>query len=292
MEREISSLIEETKGVSKELRKMLKKTFDVLNNILNKGVNEEKTIEVKKNKPLSVKKKRKLLKQIYKQTLKKMGQENNIPTFMKMIDTVPESYIDYELQINTDKAGELVNDLITGKGQISVNELGNLANIIKGVGIPAITKYATGEEKMDKETAEFGAKAINKNTDEYLKSKKSRYSRNDKLPAPEEVKTVASRVQEKSLARIEKGLVPLLFGGLEKMKDGKLSRLASKVKGSQINLKDRIPDLAKVVKQASDYKDANKLAKQSGLELEFQNQSEFEQFLFQVAKAKQHEEKR
>ena len=100
------------------------------------------------------------------------------------------------------------------------------------------------------------------------------------------------KIQSKSVAQIQKGLVPLLFGGLEKMKDGKLSRLASEIKGSQINLKDRIPDLAKVVKNASDFRDANKLAKENNLELEFKNQSEFEQFLFQVSKAKEYEKRR
>lgn len=292
MDKVFASLIEETKGTSKKIKTMFRKTFEIIQRMLNKRIQEEKSLEPAKTKKLSLKDKRKLLKETYKRVLTKMGREGAIPVLMKMIDTVPEGYLDYELQIDTDAAGKFLNDLTKGKGQISENELGNIANVIKGVGIPAIQHYATGEEKMDKKTAKFGADAINKNVDAYLKSKKDRYDDTYQLPAPEEVKAIASQVQDKSLARIEKGLVPLLFGGLEKMKDGKLARLASEIKRSQINLKNRIPDLAKVVKHASDYRDANKLAKESNLELEFKNQSEFEQFLFQVSKAKQYEKAR
>lgn len=281
----VGDLVEEMKDPAKQLKLFFKKTFELLNKYIKKQM--EEAIEKKDNSNISIQDKRKLLKKIYKKVLTSMGQKQNISTFSKLIDTVPESYLDYELQVNTEDAGKLVNDLIKGEGEISVNELGNLANIVKGVGIPAITKYASGE-KMDKKTARFGSDAINKNTKEYLKSKKERYKKSNRLPAPKEIKKGAEQVQNKSVAQIKKDLVPLI-GGLGKMKDGKLSRLASEIKGAQINLKNRIPDLANLVKSASNYKEANKLARDNNLELEFISQNEFEQFLFQVNKARQYE---
>ncbi len=280
-------LFEDTKGVSRKMRNLLRKTLERLQNMLDNQVHEsalEKTAE----KNLSIRDKRKLLKQVYKQVLTRMGEEDNVEVFLSLIDNVPEDYLDYELSIDTGKAGELVKDLISGKGQISAFELGKIANIVKGVGVPAILNHATGEKKLDKNSSKFGSDAINKNVDEYLASKKDRMSDKMKLSAPQQT-DIVSVANNTSLANIQKGLVPLLFGDLEMVKQGKLSKLVKGIKSSGMNIKDRLPDLASIIKNASDYKEANSIAKEYQMELEFRSQSEFEEFLSQVVKAKDYE---
>ena len=173
-------LVEETKGTDRNIRKLFHNTLRYLQQIINNEI-QEGALVANKTKSLSLNKKRELLKKIYAQVLQKMGQENNINVFMNLIDNVPEDYIDYELQINTAKAGEFVNDLIKGKDQISGDELKNIANIVNGVGVPAILNHATGKNKLDKESASFGANAINKNVKDYLDSKKSKRANRKKI---------------------------------------------------------------------------------------------------------------
>lgn len=289
MDKYFNILIEEVKGTDKNLRILFSKTFKFLRDLIKKELQEEKSISVTFPHELSLPKKRALLKKIYTQVLKKMGQSDNIGVFMRMIDTVPEDYLDYELQINTEQAGKFVDDLIRGKGEIANNELGNLVNIVKGVGIPAIANYVTGDDKLSKETASFGAEAINKNVKDYIDSKESRYSDKGKLSPPTKSasKEIVNTTQEKSIAQIKKELMLVLDGALyNKIKRTPLGDIVSQVKGSKVDLSKRLPDLAHIIKNSKNYKQANELFKDKAMGIEFQTQNEFEQFLNSLHSAK------
>lgn len=280
MDKHFNFLVEDTKGNNRKLKILFKKTFKFIKDIIRNEIKEEqKLTSSNATLPLSVSKKRTLLKKIYKQVLTKMGQENNIAVFLKMIDTVPESYLDYELEIDTQQAGDFVNDLIKGTGKISDNELGNLVNIVKGVGVPAISNYATGAEKLDKKTASFGAKAINKNTKEYLDSKKSRYNTKSQLAAPGGCSDLYLPEQGKSIAQIKKDLMAALSGDLQKVQNSPLSKFMGELQTSKIDISNRLPDLAYILKNSKYYKQANKLFKDKIMKVKFENQNEFDDLL-------------
>lgn len=292
MDKYFNYLIEETKGTDRKLRKLFSRTFRLLQKIINKGMYEEGSVVPISPKGLSVVQKRKLLKKVYTQVLTRMGQEDNIKMFMNIIDTVPEEYIDYELKINTDQAGVFVNDLIKGKGQLSGSEIGNLINIIKGVGVQAIVHHATGKEKLDKEAAAFGADAINKNTKEFIDSKLARYSGKNQLPSPEgESKgSLINPTKDKSVMEIKRSLSVALSGGMQDVMRSPIGKFVGQIKGSRVDISKRIPDIAIILKNSKDYKQANALFKSKAIGIEFENQSEFDQLLNSLPHSKKTKE--
>lgn len=243
-----------------KLFNLLKKAIEYKRKKMNE---EEKEIEKKKQSSPSLQDKRKKLKQLYTKTLKGTPYENNIPVFMDLIDQVPEDYIDYELGINMNNALKTVDELISGEGELTKDELASLANIVSGVGIPAIEKHATGKKKLSKETGKFGSEAINKNTEEFLSSLKKRRSKTGKLEAP---KSKELTKQDKSVARrdfldkIKKDLQ------INIPKDSPLFKTASRLKSKGIN----VERLARSMQGAKKYSEAKKQAQK---ELEKQGKS-------------------
>ena len=240
IDRLFESVAEESK-TKKKIKDMFRKTLQQIAKMMK--LNEGKDLEQSKSKDVSLQDKRALLKKIYAKTLKNMGQESNIETFNALIDTVPESYLDYELNIDTEQAGEFVDDLIKGKGEISSNELGNIANIVSGVGIPAIKEFAAGNKKMSKADAEFGSKNVNKNVKEYLKSKKDRNDPTYQLAPPESKELIQ---MTKELANSENttavAIIKKLTGDLMKIKNSKFSKIASGLNaGERTDLSKRMP---------------------------------------------------
>lgn len=281
MEKQFKHLIKEVKPTKRKLKMFFRKSFRIIQDLINKELQEEDSLIPSGSKALSlqVPEKRKLLKKIYKEVLKKMGEESNIKAFLKLIDVVPESYLDYELQINTPQAGKFVEDLIKGKEQISMEELENLINVVKGVGAPAIINYATEKSKLEKKTAKFGAEEINRNTKEYLDSKRARYSGKNQLSGPEN-KSIIKKENSKAIAKIKRELVSSLQAtDLDKIQETPLGKLLDQIKGSKINIGERLPDLSEVIKKSKNYKEANSLFSSKGMNIEFKNENEFDTFL-------------
>lgn len=286
-------LAEETKKDTNKIKSLFRRTFAIIKRMLRRRMLESSLIPAD-TKNLSLVDKRKMLKKVYAEVLTNMGQKRNIPIFNKLIDNVPESYLDYELEIDTESAGEFVDDLINGKGQISDNELFNIAEVIKGVGVPAIINYATGEEKLSKETAKFGAAGINKNVKDYLDSKKGRQDDKFKLP---------STATKKELVHTSRDIVPIKIEALKneivkaistkdltKFSKSKIGKIASGIISSRgTNFSDRIDLVAKTLAKESSYKKANDLFKRENIELEFKTQEEYSSFLSSLYK--KHEEK-
>jgi len=230
---------------------------------------------VKKEKNLPVEDKRKRLKMIYEKILKGTPYENNIPVFLQLIDTVPEDYLDYELGINLGDALKMVDELIRGEGDLTDNELANLANIIPGVGVPALEKHASGKEKLSKKSAKFGAKAINKNTKEFLDSLEARRNPKYQLEAPLTkqkeglVKVTKNVVRPDKVVKPEEREVPKtgrrrpdslqnILGkiglSLDIDKDSQLFKIASRLQTKGIN----IERIARSVKNSKTYSEAKK----------------------------------
>ena len=309
---EALSFIREDKKVEvedKKLKDLFDKTFAILQRIINKQVLESYLEEAKgkelgkynvksskalskaEAKALALPDKRKLLKKIYTQTLTNMGMERNIKIFNKIIDIVPEKYLDYELQIDTASAGEFVKDLIDGKGQIADNELGNIINVVKGVGVPAIIHHATGEEDLPSEIGTFGAEGINKNVKDYLDSKRRRNNPTFQLDGP---KSKEIAVISKDLEEIKRGVLMTInqeSSGLRKFRNSNIGKLAASIRGSGMNIEGRLDNIAKTIKQSKDYKEANSLFKKGNVELEFQNQSEYNSFLSNILNKEKVKEK-
>lgn len=273
------------------LKSLFKNKFKQILKIIEKAAKrvsvKESAIEKSKLKQLSLNDKRKLLKETYKKVLTQMGQASNISTFMQIIDTVPEDYIDYELQINLEQAGEFVKELKSGEGTFTDEEMKNIVNIVAGVGVPALEKHATGEEKLDKESAKFGADAINKNSKEFLDSLKERRSKKA-LPTPERMELSAPESRE--LARPETGLTVNSLARLftpNLRTNPKLQNLASKITGAGINKERIAKSLAAVVRNAKTYEEAKNIAAEKNLGVEF-SKNDFEE----LSKIKKKEEAR
>jgi hypothetical protein len=240
-----------------KVKLMIRKTLMQLQKIINKRIDESNEITKSPNKSISLQDKRKLLKKLYAKTLTKMGQENNIAIFNDLIDQVPESYLDYELKIDLDKAGEVVDDLLKGEGQITREEAGNLANIVSGVGIPAIKEFAAGGKQMSKKEQDFGSDAINRNTKEYIKSKNDRNNPEFQLPAPESKELISTvRDVAKSENTTAMDIIRKLGGELSIDKNSKFGSIASKINpGKQTDLLKRLP---KAIILNKSYEDAVK----------------------------------
>lgn len=293
LDKKFDSMHNELGSTNKKIKKMIRDTLKYLQVIINKRVNEETSLEKVKPKELALPDKRKLLKKIYAEVLTQMGEEENIPVFKKLIDNVPESYLDYELEIDLPEAGVFVKDLLKGTGQIAPNELGNIINIVAGVGGPAIVQHAAKGKYLAPIVGDFGAKEINTNVREYIKSKQERMNDKFKLPAPE-VKELAKTEQSKNLAEIKRDLMLLLPAMVkaEDLHNTNLGRIASKIKSNGVSsLKDRLPDLSQILKKSVNHKEANKELKKSNIALEFKSQTEFEEFLGSLhAKGKEYVE--
>jgi len=280
-----------------KVKELIKKTFEALNKILKrrhlkegfshfyKSIYEGKEIE-KYKKDISTLDKRNLLKNTYKQVLEKMGFEEVFPFFAEIIDSVPESYLDYEIGINTESAGDLITDLLQGKDALSNNEIGNLINVIKGVGIPAIEKYASGKEKMGKETAKFGSAAINKNVSDYFSSKEERKSPVRKISSPDrkmiEVKTPAVVLESENNTVAIQRLFKISLASNSKL-FGLASKIGAATSGtSKTNLSNR---LANIMANASSYEQAKKVAEKKNIKIDF-SKNEYEEFVNSWAQAK------
>jgi hypothetical protein len=256
-------LKEETNMKFSRLLKLFKKAIEYKR----KKLEEAKDIESSKDKSISTKDKRKALKTIYKKVLNNTPYEENIPVFMDLIDQVPESYLDYELNINMKNALEIINELIYGEGNLTPDEMANLSNIIAGVGIPAIEKHAAGGKKLGKEAAKFGSEAINKNTEEFLKSLKQRRNPENKLPAPE-TKDVVSTSPEKGVSRrdfldkIKKDL------RIEIEPGSRFHKTASKLKSKGINVDRLIRSIAGAEKYGEAKENAEKELNRQGYSIE------------------------
>jgi hypothetical protein len=224
---------------------------------------EEKIVIPRRHDAVSVQDKRKKLKDLYKRMLKATPYANNIPAFMELIDQADESYIDYELKINFNDAFKVVNELINGKGDLTPEEMGELANIVSGVGIPAIEKHATGKHKMSKKDAKFGAEGLSKSAERFNKSVEARRNPKYKLEAPKS-KALVSTEQSKDLA--PRQALQKMFTQIDIPKDSEFWKAASKLKSKGINV-DR---LAKSMTKASKYSEAKK---QAEMELKKQGKS-------------------
>jgi hypothetical protein len=232
-----------------------------------KHLKEEKDIEPAKKKEVSIKDKKAQLKKIYREVLISTPYWESIPVFMDLIDQSPESYIDYELNINMKDALGIVDELISGKGDLTPKEMGNLANIISGVGIPAIEQYASKGKKLPKGTGKFGADAINKNSKEFLASLKQRRDPKYQLTAPE-TKDVVKTTQEKGVARrdfldtIKKDLVINLD------KDSSFYKTASRLKSKGINIERLVRSMMGAEKYSEAKEKASVELKRQGKSIE------------------------
>jgi hypothetical protein len=252
--------LEDYKMNEKKFSKLLK-LFKNAIEYKRKKVNE--AIEKYKGKEVSATDKRKALKSIYGKVLKGTPYERNIPVFMELIDQVPEDYIDYELKINMKDAFNVVDELIQGKGELTQSEMANLANIISGVGIPAIEKHAAGKNLLKKETGKFGAEAINKNAEEFLKSLKSRRNPKYQIEAPKSKDIIPQQRgvgRRDFLDKIKKDLTIKVDPG------SPFYRTMSKLDSKGIN----VERLAKSMQSATKYSEAKEKAKK---ELEKQGKS-------------------
>jgi len=210
---------------------------------------EEKIVVPRKHDVKTADDKRKKLKDIYKKMLKGTPYAENIPAFMELIDQADESYLDYELQINFNDAFKTVDELISGKGDLTQDEMAELANIVSGIGIPAIEKHATGKHKLDPKSAKFGAEELSKSSKRFNQSIEQR-RKTKGLPAPES-KEVVTTTQSKELAPARKALQKM-FTAVDIPKDSPFWKTASKLKSKGIN----VERLAKSMVGANKYSDA------------------------------------
>jgi len=173
-----TNLIELIKKAIEFKRKKGKLREDILR------LTEEKKIVPRKKTDLSVQDKRIELKKVYKKILTGTPYDENISVFMKLIDQVPEDYLNYELGVDMGSAYKIVDELISGSGDLTQNELADIANIVSGIGIPAIEKHATGKSKLSKKTAKFGAEELSKSAQRVVKSMEQRRDPRGKIEAP------------------------------------------------------------------------------------------------------------
>lgn len=255
-------------------------------------VREAKEIQ-KKRTELSIVEKRSMLKKIYKRILSGTPYADNISVFLKMIDEVPEEYLNYELGMNLDKAMVMVDELIRGKGDFTETEMQNIGNIVAGVGIPAIEKHATGVAKLEKGAAKFGSTAMNRNIKELLTSLKQRRGA---LALPSSTLGQEPAVISKALTREDKlalqdkiknrlGMIfkSKLAGGTE------FARLASQIKSAGVNLNRLAGSLTNIMADAKSYVDAKKKATTLGIE--FEQGEDLFRSMFKAAQKKREEAK-
>lgn len=249
---------------------------------------KKKELKTADTKALSLGDKRKMLKEIYGKTLTAMGMKDNIKFFNRLIDNVPEHYLDYELKINTPAAGAFVKDLIDGNGQMTIDELRNVINVIKDVGVPVLTKVATDEHKLSPEDAKIGADHIDSNVREYLASKAERLSPRNKIAAPGTKDLIATAnttdletIKRNVLAVINKDLI-IPDSDREKFRRSKIGKIASQLRSPGMNVKGRLDHVAEAIQKAKDYKEANEELKKKAIEVEFKSQDEYNDFLSKV----------
>jgi hypothetical protein len=255
-----------------------------------KTIKEAKEL-VKAKIKLPITNKRKLLKKLYTRILINTPYEDNIPIFMKLIDMVPDSYLDYELGMNLENAYEFVNELIIGTGDLTDDEIANLGNIVAGIGIPALEKYASGEHKVSKKTGKFGSEAINKNVEEFLSSLKKRRSPEFKLPAPEPrglVKQTKELVHPDSLVKLQ-DVLSGIFSNLKIKKDSPFWAAASKIQSKGINVERLAKSIAKSPTYTEDRKKYETAAKKQGVAIEFKT-DEFFTFFNEIRKQQKERE--
>lgn len=268
-----------------------KRTHKLVESIVKYSIKEGKEV-AKRNTEVGLQDKRKRLKMAYSRILKNTPYTDKIEMFHGLIDQVPEEYLDYELNINLDKAMEMVQELIGGNGLLTAGEMKNLGNIVQGIGLPAIAHYASGNEKMDKETQEFGSREMNKNVDEFLGSLERRRNPVGKLPSPErkqiETRDIAKPTENRSGAVSRGNIVSSLFKMPEvEKKNSKFWKLASQISASSPGINaDRIAkSVMNIANSSKSYEQAKKQAKSLGYE-----ENLFKQMYEEFLKEKQGEE--
>lgn len=237
-------------------------------------IKKEKKVPVSKNK-------KDQLKKVYKKILTGTPYEDNIPMFMKLIDMVSDSYLNYELEINLSEALKMVNELIQGSGDFTAEELKNIINITKGIGFPAIEHYAAGGKPMEKETQIFGAHHIDQNVKELMGSLEQRRDPKNKLPAPEitkkELGTTIPDIIHREIVPTEElrqGLTNKFNSrlarilGMPQVQDTEFWRVASQIKTKRINTERIANSMVDIILNSKTYEEAKQKAKEK-LHLDF-----------------------
>ena len=197
-------------------------------------LSEAKKMVPKSSSGVSLSDKRSKLKEIYRNILKGTPYKDNIPVFMELIDQVPEDYLNFELGVDFNSAFKVVDELIRGEGDLTQDELADVANMVSGIGIPAIEKHATGKHKLGKKTAQFGAEELSKSAQRVSKSIEQRKDPRYKLEAPKS-KEVVPVEPSKELAPIKKELMKI-FTASNIPKDSPFWKTASKLKSKGIDV--------------------------------------------------------
>lgn len=171
---EISAEVVNKNPENKELKIFIRKSLMYLNDFLNRELeeNELEKYQGKLGRTLTTQEKRDLLKSIYKKVLKRHGKEDDFHVFSRMIDTSPDSYLDYELSIDHEAGTDAIEDFRHGQNPLSQEQMEIYADLFKNIGKPALEQYATGKHKMDPRTAAFGAAGLNKGFREYNRQRK------------------------------------------------------------------------------------------------------------------------
>jgi hypothetical protein len=236
---------------------------------LEAGLHEDNDIVPKSNRNLSPQDKRRKLKAVYTRILNGTPYKDSLPMFLQLIDQVPEGYLDYELDIDMDKAIKMIDELVGGSGMLTSRELGNLGNIIAGIGVPAITKYATGDEKINKEIAKFGAEGMNSNIDQFLTSLEKRRDPSKQIET-REVDVVRKPVETgepgRGVARPRLDIARLFNMSSIEKKNSKFWKLASKIASTSRGLNaERIArSVENIMNTTSSYQEAAKKATELG----------------------------
>ena len=244
-----------------------KRSHKIIEEILN-YFGEDRKIVKKSGSNISKVEKRAKLKEAYSKILSNTPYADTLPMFKKLIDQVPESYLDYELDIDLNKAMDMIQELIHGTGMLTGGEMTNLGNIVAGIGIPAIEHHAAGKKPMTKENQEFGSKEMNKNLGQFLGSVESRRNPKNKLTTTAITTTTptASGVPMKMEDPVRKSVM-LLFKKpaiASKSAFGKIvAEMQSKMPNETINI-DRLTDSIKnIIQNSSSMEDAKMKVKRN-----------------------------
>ena len=219
----------------------------------------------------NVEEKRKKLKEAYTAILKNTPWKSSIPFFHQMIDGLESSYLDYELGLNLNGAMGMIKELIQGEGDFTDNEVGNLGNIIAGIGIPAIQKHAATNAPIDDASVKFASTEMNKNLEELMGSLEQRRSPKNKLssPARKQLPTPPLTTVTPTSSGTPNRLSKIL--GMFKMDDTQFWKLASKISDiSKADLTNFVSRMGNVIKKSTSYEEAKKSvekeAKKAGIE--------------------------
>jgi hypothetical protein len=229
---------------------------------------EAKEIVKKGSTKLSKKDKREQLKLMYAKILSNTPFADTLPMFKKLIDQVPESYLDYETNIDLDKAMEMINELIHGTGLLTAEEMTNLGNIVAGIGIPAIEHHAAGKKSMGKEAQEFGSKEMNKNLGQFLDSIEKRRNPEKQIsttaivPTTPTARGVPMRIEDpvrKAILRLFK--MPAIA---ERSAFGKIvAEMQSKMPNVEMNVDRLTNSMKNIIQNSASMEDAEKKVKRT-----------------------------